>query len=67
MVVLPDPLVGEAMRNADFMVQKYKIISKSMVYSQIIRTFAPENWQSGGRMPPDARESGESPELYLQL
>jgi hypothetical protein len=33
MVVLPEPLVGAAMRKADFMLQKYKIFWKLLVYS----------------------------------
>ena len=34
---------------------------------RIISYLCRHKWQSGGCMPPDVRESGENPELYLQL
>ena len=38
-----------------------------LVYCSLIRIFAPKKWQSGGCSRHDVRESGESPELFLQL
>jgi hypothetical protein len=63
---LPEPLVGAAIMNAGFMLQKYKIFWKKLGYSKNICNFA-RKWQSGGCSRHDVRESGESPELYLQL
>ena len=55
------------MRKAGFMLQNYKLFWKMMVYSQIIRNFAAEYGNQAAEDRLDARESGESPELYLQL
>jgi hypothetical protein len=78
MVVLPEPLVGAAMRKLGFMGTKihtfcffWCVSSNFFTLCSLLFTlfcnFATEKWQSGGRCHHDERESGESPELFLQL
>ena len=77
-VVLPEPLVGAAIRNAGFISAKVHtfciilhVISKIFTIFFSLFTFfcifAHENKAIWWPMPPDVRESSESLELYLQL
>jgi hypothetical protein len=72
-VVLPETLVGAAIINAFFVViftfsaaNLKKICVKCIIYRKklYLCTQIMAIWWL---MPPDVRESGESPELYLQL
>jgi hypothetical protein len=77
-VVLPEPLVGAAIRNAGFISAKVHtfciILHEIRIFFTLIFylftflcTFAAENEAIWWPMPPDVRESSESLELYLQL
>ena len=77
-VVLPEPLVGAAIRNAGFIPAKVhtfciilhkisKFFTLNFSLFIFLCIFAHEIMVIWWPMPPDVRESGENPELYLQL